>query len=124
VESATMRGDPDLLKRVNVVRSEVPAVTHVDNSARVQTVDHVRHPRFHRLMQAFFDLTGCPVLVNTSFNIRGEPIVCTPQNAYRCFLVTNMDALVMEDFVLVKEALSCEIDTAEREKHLAQFQLD
>jgi len=123
-EAATMNEDPDLLKRVNVARSEVPAITHVDYSARVQTVDDVRNPRFHRLMQAFYGLTGCPVLVNTSFNIRGEPIVCTPQNAYRCFLVTDMDALVLEDFVLVKESVNCRIDDVEREKHLAQFQLD
>jgi carbamoyltransferase len=123
-EATTMSDDPDLLKRVNVARSEVPAITHVDYSARVQTVDSERNPRFHRLMQAFYDLTGCPVLVNTSFNIRGEPIVCTPQNAYRCFLVTDMDALVLEDVVLVKEAMNCEIDASERQKHLAQFQLD
>ena len=73
-----MEDDPDLRRRVNVVRSEVPAVTHVDYSARLQTVDEVRNPRFYRLLEAFDRLTGCPVLVNTSFNVRGEPIVCTP----------------------------------------------
>ncbi len=89
--------DPDLRDRVNVVRSTMPAVTHVDYCARVQTVDEARNPRFHRLLRAFHELTGCPVLVNTSFNVRGEPIVCTPEDAYRCFLGTEMDALVLED---------------------------
>ena len=81
----------------------IPAVTHVDYSARVQTVDEERNPRFHRLLEAFERLTGCPVLVNTSFNVRGEPIVCTPEDAYRCFLATDMDALVLEDIVIVKD---------------------
>ena len=94
--------DPDLRVRVAVARSTLPAITHVDYSARVQTVDHQRHGRFYRLMRRFHDLTGCPVIVNTSFNIRGEPIVCTPEEAYRCFLATEMDALVLEDHVLVK----------------------
>ncbi len=89
----TMQHDPDLRRRVNVVRSEIPAVTHVDFSARLQTVDEERNPRFYRLLEAFDRLTGCPVLVNTSFNVRGEPIVCTPEDAYRCFLATDMDAL-------------------------------
>ena len=85
----TMQHDPDLRRRVNVVRSEIPAVTHVDFSARLQTVDVERNPRFYRLLDAFDRLTGCPVLVNTSFNVRGEPIVCTPEDAYRCFLATG-----------------------------------
>ena len=84
-------------------RSTIPAVTHVDYSARVQTVDAERNPRFHRLLRAFHERTGCPVLVNTSFNVRGEPIVCTPADAYRCFLATDMDALVLEDVILVKD---------------------
>jgi carbamoyltransferase len=95
--------DPDLRVRVSVPRSTVPAITHVDYSARVQTVDGERHGRFHRLMQRFYDLTGCPVIVNTSFNIRGEPIVCTPEDAYRCFMATDMDCLVLEDHVLLKQ---------------------
>ena len=78
---------------LKVVRSEIPAVTHVDYSARIQTVDE-RHDRFYRLLQRFHQKTGCPVLINTSFNIRGEPIVCSPEHAYRCFLATNMDVLV------------------------------
>ena len=98
-----MQHDPDLRRRVNVVRSEIPAVTHVDYSARLQTVDEVRNPRFYRLLEAFDRLTGCPVLVNTSFNVRGEPIVCTPEDAYRCFLATDMDVLVLEDIVIVKD---------------------
>jgi carbamoyltransferase len=120
----TMTEAPDLRQRVNVVRSTFPAITHVDYSARVQTVDESRHGRFYRLMKRFEGLTGCPVLVNTSFNVRGEPIVCTPQEAYRCFLVTDMDALVLEDFVLRKEQMPKAITDAEREKYLAQFQPD
>jgi carbamoyltransferase len=95
--------DPDLRVRVSVSRSTVPAVTHVDYSARVQTVDAKRHGRYYRLMQRFFEITGCPVIVNTSFNIRGEPIVCSPEDAYRCFMATDMDCLVLEDHVLLKE---------------------
>jgi carbamoyltransferase len=117
-----MDDDPDLRQRVNVVRSEVPAVTHVDYSARVQTVDAGRSPRFHRLMTVFHARTDCPVLVNTSFNVRGEPIVCTPQQAYRCFRATEMDALVLESFVLHKDEMNPA--SADREQYLAQFQLD
>ncbi len=91
------------LDKLNVPRSVIPAVTHVDYSARVQTVDSERHGRYHRLIEAFERKTGCPVLVNTSFNVRGEPIVCTPEDAYRCFMATNMDVLVVEDFVLLKD---------------------
>src|SRR4051794_12107512 len=98
-----MESDPDLRHRVNVIRSTIPAVTHVDYSARLQTVDEERHPQLHKLMEVFERKTGCPVLVNTSFNIRGEPIVCTPRDAYRCFLGTFMDVLVLENTVLLKE---------------------
>jgi carbamoyltransferase len=94
------------LERLRSVRSDIPAVTHVDWSARVQTVDPERHGRFHRLLEAFLHETGCPVLVNTSFNVRGEPIVCTPSEAYRCFMATDMDVLVVEDYVLFKEEQS------------------
>ncbi len=120
----TMQHDPDLRRRVNIVRSEIPAVTHVDYSARFQTVDEERNPRFYRLLDAFDRLTGCPVLVNTSFNVRGEPIVCTPEDAYRCFLATDMDALVLEDVVVSKDAAIREIGLEARETYLAQFQLD
>ena len=87
---------------LGVPRSDVPAVTHVDSSARVQTVDPIRHPRFHKLIAKFRDKTGCPMLINTSFNVRGEPIVCSPSDAYRCFMATEIDALVIENFVVTK----------------------
>jgi carbamoyltransferase len=94
--------DAQGLDRVNTVRSDVPAVTHVDFSARVQTVDGKRHGRFHRLLEAFRARTGSPVLINTSFNVRGEPIVASPADAWRCFMATNMDVLVLERTVLLK----------------------
>jgi len=84
-------------------RSVIPAVTHVDYSARIQTVDEVRNPLLHRLLSAVDRLTGCPVTINTSFNVRGEPMVCSPDDAYRCFMATNMDALAIGNFVLFKE---------------------
>jgi carbamoyltransferase len=102
-EDRTRMEDPDLRIRVSVPRSTVPTITHVDYSARVQTVDATRHGRYYRLMKRFHALTGCPVVVNTSFNIRGEPIVCTPEDAYRCFMATDMDCLVLEDHILLKE---------------------
>lgn len=123
-EQETMQRDPDLRKRVNVVRSEIPAVTHVDYTARLQTVDQQRNPRMHRLLQAFERLTGCPVLVNTSFNVRGEPIVCTPQEAFRCFMATEMDALALGEFLLEKAADRPGGGEAEREEYLSEFQLD
>ena len=92
------------IEKLNVPRSEIPAVTHVDYSARVQTVRRDTNPLFHDIIKAFGDRTGCPVIVNTSFNVRGEPIVCTPDDAYRCFMRTAMDALVLESFVLLKDA--------------------
>jgi carbamoyltransferase len=98
-----LQTDPDLLRRVSMVRSEIPAVTHVDYSARMQTVDE-RHGRYHRLLQTFYRLTGCPVLVNTSFNLSWEPIVLTPEEAYHTFMQSEMDALVLEDCVLEKSA--------------------
>ncbi|HEY7531936.1 MAG TPA: carbamoyltransferase [Nitrospiraceae bacterium] len=87
---------------LNVPRSDVPAITHIDYSARVQTVHQDTNPRYHQLLSAFEKKTGCAVLVNTSFNVRGEPIVCTPEDAYRCFMRTEMDVLVLENFVLLK----------------------
>ena len=101
----------DLRAWVNEVRSDVPAITHVDGSARLQTVSEDTSPAFHAVLAAFEALTGCPMLVNTSFNVRGEPIVCTPDDAYRCFLRTDLDALVLEDLVLLKA------DQPEREDH-------
>jgi SAM-dependent methyltransferase len=93
----------DVRAWVNQVRSDIPAVTHVDGSARLQTVSEEDSPDFHAVLTAFEDLTGCPVLVNTSFNVRGEPIVCTPEDAYACFARTEMDALVLEDCILVRD---------------------
>jgi carbamoyltransferase len=90
----------DMLQIVNAVCSSVPAVTHVDYSARVQTVEEDVNPRMYAVLKAFEAQTGCPLLVNTSFNVRGEPIVCTPEDAYRCFMRTEIDALVMGDYIL------------------------
>ncbi|MDR1901920.1 MAG: carbamoyltransferase [Treponema sp.] len=93
----------DMLPIVNQVRSDIPAVTHVDYSARIQTVNKQDSPDYYNLISAFEDRTGCPVLVNTSFNVRGEPIVCTPKDAWLCFMRTDMDVLVMENYLLLKE---------------------
>ncbi len=109
--------------KLHQVRSTVPAITHVDYSARVQTVDKTRNPEFRQLMEQFHAKTGCPVLINTSFNVRGEPIVCTPEDAYRCFLVTEMDVLVLGNHVLVKPDQE-DLSNSMKEEHLAQFQLD
>jgi carbamoyltransferase len=118
-QMASLRG----LEKLKCKRSVVPAITHVDYSARVQTVDRDRHPRLYALMSRFKDKTGCPVIINTSFNIRGEPIVCSPEHAYRCFMATNMDVLVMGNQLLYKErqpqAAKHEIDM-----YKAQFELD
>ena len=105
-DGAAGQGGPeaaDMLQRLGRVRSQIPAVTHVDDSARVQTVHAETNPRYHALLEAFKARTGCPVLVNTSFNVRGEPIVCTPQEAFRCFMGTDMDRLAIGDFFLRKE---------------------
>ena len=123
-EQKKMVQDPDLRQRVNIVRSTLPAITHVDYSARLQTVDEPRHGRFYRLVKAFERLTGCPVIVNTSFNVRGEPIVGSPRDAFRCFLATDMDVLVLEDFLLRKERMEKRISESERARHLAQFECD
>ena len=118
-EASNLKG----IEKLKVPRSVVPAITHVDYSARVQTVDAARHGRYRTLIEKFDQKTGCPMLINTSFNVRGEPIVCTPADAYRCFLATNMDVLVLEDFVLLKKEQvgAKEIDVS---AYLSQFQLD
>jgi carbamoyltransferase len=90
------------IEKLNVPRSTIPAVTHVDYSARIQTVRRETNPFYYDIIEAFYRLTGCPVVVNTSFNVRGEPIVCTPEDAYRCFMRTNLDVLVLENYVLAK----------------------
>jgi carbamoyltransferase len=91
------------IEKLNVPRSEIPAVTHVDYSARVQTVHRETNPRYHRLLERFKAATGCPVLVNTSFNVRGEPIVCTPEDAFRCFMGSDIEVLVIGNYFLKKE---------------------
>jgi carbamoyltransferase len=90
------------IDKLNVARSEIPAVTHVDYSARIQTVHSDTNPLFHKLLSRFKELTGCPILVNTSFNVRGEPIVCTPEDAFRCFMGNELDMLVVGNCVLQK----------------------
>jgi len=111
----------DLTEKVNKIRSCIPAVTHVDYSARVQTVSEMESPRFYGLLKAFERLTGCGVLINTSFNVRGEPPVCTPQDAYRCFMRTDMDYLVIESFILDKKTQpSAPLD----EKWMQETELD
>jgi len=111
------------LDKLKVKRSVLPAITHVDYSARIQTVDAERHPKLHRLMSLFKARTGCPVIINTSFNVRGEPIVCSPEHAYRCFMATNMDVLAMENQLLFKQeqpqATQHEVD-----EYKARFELD
>ena len=111
------------LDKLNQIRSVVPAITHVDNSARIQTLDPERYPRFYGIVKRFKEKTGCPVVINTSFNVRGEPIVNTPADAYRCFMATNMDALVIEDCVLLRheQPNAAPID---REAYLREFALD
>ena len=115
------------IAKLQVARSTVPAITHVDYSARVQTVDAVRHGRYHALVEAFERRTGCPVVINTSFNtsfnVRGEPIVCEPEHAYRCFMATNMDVLVLERCVLLKRDQP-DATAHATDEYLATFALD
>jgi carbamoyltransferase len=111
------------LDKLKEVRSVVPAITHVDNSARVQTIDAERHPRFYRILRAFKAKTGSPILINTSFNVRGEPIVNTPEDAYRCFMHTNMDVLVLENCILLKQDQP-DAKEVDLESYLAEFALD
>lgn len=111
------------IDKLKVQRSVVPAITHVDYSARIQTVDDARHGAYAKLIRAFHRKTGCPVIINTSFNVRSEPIVCTPEDAYRCFMATGMDVLVVENCVLLKgeQPQAANVDSA---AYLKQFKLD
>ncbi len=109
------------IAKLNIPRSDIPAVTHVDYSARIQTVDKDENQNFYKLLAAFKAKTGCPVLINTSFNVRGEPIVCTPKDAYTCFMRTEIDALVINDFLLIKEE---QPKWQEREDWQTKFELD
>ncbi len=112
--------DAQGLDKRKVVRSVVPAITHVDCSARVQTVDAERFPRFYGIVKRFKEKTGVPVVINTSFNVRGEPIVCTPADAHRCFMATDMDALVIANFILLKKDQP-EAEGLDREAYLSEF---
>ena len=108
------------IDKLNIARSDIPAVTHVDYSARIQTVHAETNPRYHALLSAFKRRTGCAVLVNTSFNVRGEPIVCTPEDAFRCFMGTEMETLVAGNCVLRKDEQSASL----RSNYSEDFQLD
>jgi carbamoyltransferase len=108
------------IDRLNVPRSSIPAVTHVDYSARIQTVHRETNPRFHDLINRFKARTGCPVIVNTSFNVRGEPVVCTPEDAFRCFMGTEIEVLVVGNCFLRKDGQ----DPALRERYEGRFELD
>jgi carbamoyltransferase len=108
------------IDKLNIARSEIPAVTHVDYSARIQTVHANTNPLFHRLLKRFKELTGCPVLVNTSFNVRGEPIVCTPEDAFRCFMGNELDLLGIGNCMLQKS----EQDNQLRQDYSSAFELD
>ncbi|MDP8219389.1 MAG: carbamoyltransferase [Candidatus Theseobacter exili] len=119
-ESQGNHGGLDKLKQI---RSTLPAITHVDYSARIQTVDPEKHGRYYKLIKSFNDKTGCPVVINTSFNVRGEPIVCSPKHAYRCFMATNMDVLVLEHFILLKEEQK-KSDQHANDNYISQFELD
>lgn len=108
------------IDKLNVARSIIPAITHVDYSARVQTVHKETNPRYHSVISRFKELTGCPVVVNTSFNVRGEPIICTPEDAFRCFMGTELDVLVVGNTMLLKE----EQDSALKENYETKYELD
>jgi carbamoyltransferase len=124
-DNVTMIGDPELGRRIGVARSVVPAVTHVDGCASVQTVDADSRPRLHRLLEAFHRRTGCPVLVNAKLGMPGEPLVCTPEEALHCFLALGLDLLVLENLVVSRDDLDEERLAAGRwEQYRTQFQLD
>ena len=109
------------IEKLNIIRSSIPAITHIDYSARIQTVSKITNPRYYGLIKAFKKRTGCPSVINTSFNVRGEPIVCSPQDAYRCFMRTEMDILVLQNHLLYKEdQQKLEVDETWMEK----FELD
>ena len=108
------------IDKLNIKRSDIPAVTHIDYSARIQTVHKNTNPRYYKLLQSFKKITGCPVLVNTSFNIRGEPIVCSVEDAYRCFMGTNLDILICGNFILYKDKQNIEL----KEKYKNKFTPD
>ena len=108
------------IDKLNIKRSSIPAVTHVDYSARIQTVHKETNSKYYNLLKEFYKITGCPVLVNTSFNVRGEPIVCSIQDAFNCFMGTNLDILIIENFVLIKD----EQDQSLIKNYKNKFELD
>jgi carbamoyltransferase len=122
-EDQKTMSDPDLLKRVRLKRSSLPAITHVDYSARVQSVSESRNDRYYRLVKKFDQMTESGVIVNTSFNVRGEPIVHTPEDAYKCFMATEMDVLVLENHILYKSEQPPE-NKVSKDSHISQFSLD
>ena len=109
------------IDKLKISRSKLPAITHVDYSARIQTVSSQTNIRYYNLIKSFQNLTGCPTVVNTSFNVRGEPIVCTPQDAYRCFMRTEMDVLVLENHLLLKDQ---QPKAEQNENWMQEFELD
>ena len=104
------------IEKLNVKRSSIPAVTHVDYSARIQTVHKETNPKYYKLIKKFKEITDCPVLVNTSFNVRGEPIVCSIEDAFKCFMGTNLDILVCENLILYKDKQSPDMLTDYKNK--------
>ena len=108
------------IEKLNIKRSSIPAITHVDYSARIQTVHKETNPKYYDLLNEFKKITGCPVLVNTSFNVRGEPIVCSIEDAFNCFMGTNLDILVLENFILFKN----EQDQSLIKDYKNKFELD
>ena len=107
-------------EKINAERSLVPAITHIDYSARIQTVNSVNNNKYYKLISEFKKITGCPILVNTSFNVRGEPIVCSPEDAYRCFMGTELDLLVIDNFIMIKE----DQNIKNKENYLYKYELD
>ena len=108
------------IAKLNVPKSDVPAVTHVDYSARIQTVHRDTNPRYHRLISEFQSISGCPVVVNTSFNVRGEPIICSPTDAFKCFMGTELDVLAIGNHVLFKEQQNPDL----KQSYLGRYALD
>lgn len=105
------------IDKLNITRSSVPSITHIDYTARIQTVQHDTNPRFYNLISKFKEITGCPIVINTSFNVRGEPIVCTPSDAFKCFMGTNLDLLVIGNFILRKEEQQKKLFNNYKEKY-------
>ena len=108
------------IDKLNISRSIVPSITHIDYSARIQTVHKESNSRYHSLISMFYKRTGCPILVNTSFNIRGEPIVCNPTDAFKCFMGTELDILVIDNYLLIKQ----EQDSVNIKNYNKRYELD